>query len=148
MRRVRPVIAAALPLLLVACAGSSTPTAAPTAPATATADLVESPPSGATLTPATQGSEVAIALVDYAFRPDAISVPAGRTTFVLDNQGEQEHEFEILDGDSVVDEVEGLVPGLTRDLTVDLGPGSYTIVCRLADHEARGMIGTLTVTGG
>ena len=49
-------------------------------------------------------------------------MPAGEVTFQLANSGTQEHEFEIFKGDAVVDEAEGLVPGLERDLVVTLEP--------------------------
>ncbi len=52
----------------------------------------------------------------------------------------------ILQGDRVVDEAEDLIPGLERDLVVKLQPGEYQFVCRIDDHEQRGMTGTLTVT--
>lgn len=83
---------------------------------------------------------------DYAFEPSQISVAAGKVTFAVKNTGGEEHEFEIFKGKKVVDEVEGIAPGITRSVTVDLEAGSYTFVCKLADHEARGMKGTLTVT--
>jgi iron uptake system component EfeO len=91
---------------------------------------------------------VRISASEYAFDPATVDVGAGPVTFEVTNAGTVEHEFEILDADDgVVDEVEGLVPGLTRDLTVDLEPGTYTYVCRIAGHEAAGMKGTLTVDG-
>lgn len=91
------------------------------------------------------GTVVEVAAVDFAFEPSTIEVTPGRVTFRVENRGAEEHEFEIFAGDTVVDEVEGLVPGLTRDLTVTLDAGTYTFVCKLADHEQRGMSGTLTV---
>ena len=44
-----------------------------------------------------------------------------------------------------VDEVEHIVPGLERDLTVTLAVGQYTFVCALPGHEEQGMTGSLTV---
>ena len=88
---------------------------------------------------------VDVAARDYAFDPSAISVAPGPVTFRVENVGAEEHEFEIFRGDVVVDEIEGLLPGLTKDLTVTLAAGDYTFVCKLADHEQRGMKGTLTV---
>ena len=72
---------------------------------------------------------------------------AGSVTFEVTNAGSTEHEFEIFKGDAVVDEIEGLVPGLTRVLTVTLDPGEYTYVCKLAAHDTLGMKGSLTVSG-
>jgi iron uptake system component EfeO len=91
------------------------------------------------------GAVIAVTASDYAFDPSAITVAPGTVTFRVENAGAEEHEFEIFEGEAVVDEIEGLVPGLTKDLTVTLDAGTYTFVCKLADHEQRGMTGTLTV---
>ena len=89
---------------------------------------------------------VAVSAFEYGFTPSTISVPAGEITFSVTNTGTIEHEFEVFKGDTAVDEVEGLVPGLTRELTANLEPGDYTFVCKLSGHEEAGMKGTLTVT--
>jgi len=91
-------------------------------------------------------SSAEIVATEYAFSPENVTVPAGEITFTVRNDGQEEHEFEILQGDRVIDEVEGLIPGLERDLTVTLDPGEYRIVCMLNDHLERGMEATLTVT--
>lgn len=152
----RALLALALPLLVAACGGSSaTPTPVPPTPAATPAATVAPEASDeveveASLAPVPSGAPattVEVEVVDFAFTPAQITVPAGEVTFVLTNNGTQEHEFEIFKGDAVVDEAEGLVPGLSRDFVVTLAAGDYTYVCKLADHEARGMKGTLTVTG-
>ncbi len=120
---IRLGVAAAAVTAVAACAGSTSPGAS-------------SAPSAAV---------VEVTARDYAFDPSAISVAPGPVTFRVENTGSEEHEFEIFRGDIVVDEIEGLVPGLARDLTVTLAAGEYTFVCKLADHEQRGMQGTLTV---
>jgi iron uptake system component EfeO len=66
-------------------------------------------------------------------------------TFKVKNTGVAQHEFEIFQGSQVIDEIEGLVPGLEKELKVDLAPGDYTIVCKLPGHEEAGMKATLTV---
>jgi len=101
----------------------------------------------AAVTPVPSGV-IAVQAKDLRFTPSAISVPAGAVTFSVKNADSQEHEFEIFKGDQVVDEVEGLVPGLTKDLTVNLTAGDYTFMCKLNGHDQLGMKGTLTVTGG
>ena len=116
-----------LALALAACGGSG-PSAPPATPA----------PSGTVLVEARE----------YAFTPSSISVPAGAVTFSVRNGGTQEHEFEVFQGETVVDEIEGLVPGLTKDLKLSLAPGEYTYLCKLNGHDQLGMKGTLTVTGG
>ena len=119
-----------LPLagLLAACASGSTGS---TGPATAV-------PSGV----------IAVEAKEYAFTPSTITVPAGSVKFSIKNVGSQEHEFEVLKGDQVVDEVEAIVPGLTKDATMTLAAGDYTFLCKLNGHDQLGMKGTLTVTGG
>ena len=91
---------------------------------------------------------IAVEAREYSFTPATITVPAGSVTFSVKNAGTEEHEFEIFEGDKVVDEVEGMVPGLTKQLTVTLEAGDYTFVCKLNGHDQLGMKGTLTVTGG
>jgi uncharacterized cupredoxin-like copper-binding protein len=84
----------------------------------------------------------------YAFTPSSITVPAGKVTFSVRNAGTEEHEFEVFKGETVLDEIEGLVPGLTKSLTLDLAAGDYTFACKLNGHDQLGMTGTITVTGG
>jgi iron uptake system component EfeO len=85
---------------------------------------------------------------EYQFTPAEVDLEAGSITFRVHNGGTEEHEFEIFRGDQVVDEIEGLVPGLTKDLTLTLEPGEYTFFCKLNGHDVLGMKGTLTVAAG
>ena len=127
-RVVRPrprMLVIAMALLVGACSGTPTGSAAPA-------------PSGS----------IAVEAKEYQFTPSAITVPAGEVSFYVRNAGTVEHEFEIFKGDQVVDEVEGLVPGLAKELTVHLAAGDYTFMCKLSGHDQLGMKGTLTVTGG
>ena len=129
----RPVAAiAVLVLVLAACGGS----AATTVPS------VAAPGSPAA------GGPIDVAASEFAFTPSTLAIDAGQVTFHVRNTGALEHEFEILRGETVIDEIEGLVPGLERDLALTLEPGEYVYVCRLAGHEESGMKGTLTVTDG
>lgn len=91
---------------------------------------------------------IAVEAKEYQFTPSTITVPAGAVAFSIKNAGTEEHEFEIFMGDQVMDEIEGLVPGLTKDLMVSLEAGDYTFMCKLNGHDQLGMKGTLTVTGG
>lgn len=113
---------------LAACGGGGSASAGPPTPV----------PSGV----------VAVEAKEYQFTPSTITVAAGSVTFSIRNVGSQEHEFEVFKGDQVVDEVEGIVPGLTKDATMTLAAGEYTFVCKLNGHDQLGMKGTLTVTGG
>jgi high-affinity iron transporter len=122
------ISALALVLLLGGCGGATTASSGPATPV----------PSGV----------IAIEAKEYAFTPSTITVPAGAVTFSIKNVGTQEHEFELLKGDQVVDEVEGIVPGLIKNATVSLEAGDYTFLCKLNGHDQLGMKGTLTVTAG
>jgi iron uptake system component EfeO len=101
---------------------------------------------GSSAAPATGApGTVAVEAKEYTFTPSTISVPAGAVTFTVKNTGTEEHEFEIFKGEAVVDEIEGLVPGLTKNLTVTLAAGDYAFMCKLNGHDQLGMKGTLTV---
>lgn len=92
------------------------------------------------------GQVVNVQTSEFRFDPSSITLPAGKVTFHVRNVGSAEHEFEIFKGEEAVDEIEGLVPGLEKDLTVDLPAGTYSIECRLPGHLEQGMKATLTVT--
>ena len=127
----RPALASlglATAAVLAACGGGAPPSSGP----------------AASLPEGTYGVEAR----EYSFTPSAVAVPAGEVTFQVRNAGTQEHEFEILQGETVVGEVEGLVPGLTKTLTLPLEAGTYQYMCKLNGHDQLGMKGTLTVTGG
>ena len=134
MSRLAPVarvgaLVAVIAVVVAACGGSTPSTAATAGPLPSGSVAVEASDQGG-----------------YRFTPSTLTVPEGTTTFVVKNGGSEEHEFEIFLGDTVVDEIEGIVPGLTKELPVTLLPGEYTFVCKLNGHDLAGMKGTLTVT--
>ena len=100
--------------------------------------------SPAPVTPVPSGV-IAVEAKDFAFTPSALTASAGSVTFSVRNAGSQEHEFEIFQGETVVNEIEGLVPGLTKSLTLDLQAGDYTFMCKINGHDKLGMKGTVTV---
>lgn len=102
-----------------------------------------------------------------------VSVPSGKVSFVVDNNGALVHELVILplpaDGpgtrppgsDGKIDESkslgeasrscgagtgDGIAPGSTAWTTVTLKPGRYELVCDQPWHYAGGMFDVLTVT--
>lgn len=146
-RRRPGMVSAALAagLLVAACGGG-----AASAPArTLTPDSSPGPAgSSAAATLAPTATIVNVAAREYEFTPSTLTVAAGSVRFVVTNNGNDEHEFEIFKGEQVVDEIEGLVPGLTKELPVTLAAGEYMFMCKLSGHDLLGMKGTLTVTGG
>ena len=149
-----------IPVLLIFVFGGRAPKAAAAATASVALALVLigcSTGSGAAIAPsgsgvapsgsaAPGGSTVEVAASEYTFDPNAIEVPAGPVSFHVTNKGNEEHEFEIFKGETVVDEIEGLVPGLDLTLDVTLEAGDYTFACKLNGHDLAGMTGTLKVT--
>ncbi len=96
----------------------------------------------------------------------ASTVSAGQVTFHVSNVTTDNvtHEFVIVKTDldsadlpvdadgnvdedqiTVVDEVEDLEPGNSEDLTVNLDPGHYVIMCNVEGHYKQGMHTNLTV---
>ena len=85
-----------------------------------------------------------ISLKEFSITGD-LSVPAGDVTLVAKNNGSQVHNLYLKGGKGTKD----IQP--TQSDTLALGklePGSYTLVCLIAGHEAAGMKADLTVTAG
>ncbi|MDY0882902.1 iron uptake system protein EfeO [Dongia soli] len=85
---------------------------------------------------------VAVTVTGKACEPNALTVPAGKTTFLIVNKSSRALEWEILNGVMVVDERENIAPGFMQKLTTTLAPGSYDITCGLLSNPK----GKLTVT--
>lgn len=94
--------------------------------------------------PATEAdaNAVRVTIHDDICEPNDITVPAGRTTFVITNASQRILEWEILDGVMVVEERENIAPGFSQTLKVKLQPGTFEITCGLLSNPR----GRLTVT--
>ena len=92
------------------------------------------------------GQVINVQASEFKFEPAAITATAGKVSFHVRNAGAAEHEFEVIKDGKGIGEIEGLVPGLEKDLTVDLAPGTYSVECHLPGHLEQGMKATLTVT--
>jgi uncharacterized cupredoxin-like copper-binding protein len=144
-------------LLLVACSSDTTSTTTPPGATTTTA---------ASQTPGT----IVVTLADVdantmLLTPSPATAPAGEVTFEVTNSGTQEHEFVVIQSDlalddlpfddaadeviedelTVVDEIEGVMPGETKTLTVTLAEGTYALICNLEGHFRMGMRSAFTV---
>ena len=153
-----------LTLGLTACGSESASTDSSTAPAAAAG-----------------GSTVNVELGEkgsaFFITADTASVPAGETTFVINNTGTMHHEFAIfktdlaadalpVDADGKVDEEKaGLLAealytkpvrgdddhrirdGRGVDFTINLAPGKYVLLCNLAGHYKAGQFMAFTVEG-
>ncbi|HEI8866056.1 iron uptake system protein EfeO [Serratia sp. AKBS12] len=86
--------------------------------------------------------QVKISVNDKQCEPMQLSVPAGKTQFVVRNASQKNLEWEILKGVMVVEERENIAPGFTQKMTANLEPGEYEMTCGLLSNPK----GKLTVT--
>jgi iron uptake system component EfeO len=88
--------------------------------------------------------KMAFELTDAGCVPNTAKAPAGPITFEVENAGTSKvTELEVLDGDTILGEVENLSDGLSGSFSLTLEQGEYTLYCPSGDEER----GTLTVSG-
>lgn len=77
------------------------------------------------------GSAVKIVASDTACDVADTDLPAGETTFKIENKGDDVTEVYVYaPGDKIVTEKENIGPGTSVNLTVDLAAGKYEIACK------------------
>jgi uncharacterized cupredoxin-like copper-binding protein len=151
---------------LVSCTSSTGATASPSA-------VAPSAPQSAAASGGA-GTAVAVTLKEWAVANDPPSVAAGSITFTAMNEGPDDpHEFVVIrtdlpltdlptDATGAVDEagqgievkgeIEDIAVGASGELTLDLEPGAYVLICNIYDdaekeaHYAEGMRSAMTVT--
>ncbi|GII03323.1 iron uptake system protein EfeO [Planobispora takensis] len=80
--------------------------------------------------PAEDG-KIAVTAGDTECKVAVSEVNAGTSTFAVTNNGSKVTEFYVYaPGDRVMGEVENIVPGLTRELIVELPAGGYEAACK------------------
>ncbi len=105
---------------------------------------------------------VQVTLKEWSIQPNLTTVPAGKVTFAVTNQGAIEHEMVILRTDVAptqlamnsaepgtaledstvvknVGEVDEVAAGESKSDTFDLTPGKYVLICNEASHYQAGM---------
>ena len=82
---------------------------------------------------------ILVTLTNSGCQPNTIEVPAGKSTFKIQNASSHAVEWEILNGVMVVDERENILPGFTQSLTTTLDPGEYQMTCGLLSNP-KGML--------
>ena len=120
--------------------------AAPPASPSGTPAPAEAPAPEGGSTPPPSLPEVQVSAVEYHYTLSRSSVPAGRVIIEFVDNGQDEHNLnaEGASGPPVASFATVTPKTVTRQ-TVELKPGSYTLFCSLAGHEAKGMKATLTV---
>ena len=88
-----------------------------------------------------------LALTEYQVVPAKVEVTAGALTIIVHNVGKLTHNLVITTAaNEKVDGTPPIWPGATRQLSVTLVPGTYTLASTLFSDQALGEFGTLTVT--
>ncbi|MEU7696036.1 EfeM/EfeO family lipoprotein [Microbispora hainanensis] len=91
--------------------------------------------------------KIAVAATDTECKVAKSDLAAGTSTFSITNNGTKVTEFYVYAaGDRVMGEVENIVPGLTRDVVVELPPGVYETACK-PGMTGKGIRGPLKVSG-
>jgi plastocyanin len=155
-KRAKPLVPAPLtPATLLSVPPTPVPSAAPaplaspvaSSPAPATTPS-EAPPSEAPSEAEPPSvPHVQVSAVEYSFTLSRTSVPAGKVILQFVNDGQDEHNLQIAEGE------EGPLAGSfaatpskgVGRLQLEMRRGSYTLFCSLYEHEAKGMKATLTV---
>ncbi len=117
----------------------------PTAP-TGSSEAPAGPPSeeGSTLPPSLP--EVQVSAVEYHYTLSRTTVPAGKVIIEFVDNGQDEHNLNAQGASGPpAASFPTVTPKTVTRQTVELKPGSYTLFCSLAGHEAKGMKATLTV---
>ena len=89
---------------------------------------------------------IPVTLSEWKVKLGRDTVPAGKITFQIKNEGQMTHGF-FVRGNGVQQGAPDIPAGQSGSLTVTLKPGSYTIYCPLADlsHRKAGMLTKLEV---
>jgi uncharacterized cupredoxin-like copper-binding protein len=126
-------------------------------PLLAIAALVAASCGSGAATPSPAATTVTVTLQEWAVVPSVVTARSGQITFAITNQGPNDvHEFVVLktdlsvhalptDGDGavneegggmeVIDEIEDILVGQTEQLTVNLAPGNYALICNIYSAE-------------
>ena len=97
------------------------------------------------------GPSVAIEASDEACKVGATTLEAGPVTFEVTNKGSKVTEVYVYgeqggEFTKVISEVENIGPGTSRDMSVDLGGGTYEIACK-PGQTGDGIRQKITVSG-
>lgn len=150
-RRARQHSKSTTPALLTSPLPGALPAGATPAPAptqsTSTPSGSSAPPTEAT-PPATPPSvpHVQVSAVEYSFTLSRTTVPAGKVIFEFVNNGQDEHNLNVLPAEGPAAAVFPTAqPKAVSDQAIVMRPGTYTMFCSLPEHEQKGMKATLVV---
>jgi len=120
----------------------ATAAVAPPPSSTPTTTTQPAPTTTSTVPVGTAMTTVTVNMVEYAFQLSQSSMPSGQITFVINNKGNQVHNFAIVGNRAGAQ----IAPGTSETWTVSLPPGTYNYQCDVPFHAEQGMVGQFTVT--
>ena len=140
-----PAALLSVPAVVAPPAPLPSPVASSPTPATTTSEAPPSEAPGEVEPPSVP--HVQVSAVEYSFTLSRTSVPAGKVILQFVNDGQDEHNLQVTEGE------EGPLAASFADtpskgvgqLQLEMRSGSYTLLCSLHGHEAKGMKATLTV---
>jgi hypothetical protein len=94
---------------------------------------------------ASDATQVAASLSEFAIAVSPDTIPAGETTFNIENRGERRHIIEVRHTSRGRWRTTPIAPGTSVGLTMALPAGTYEVVSTDADYVTRGMRATLVV---
>ena len=112
-------------------------------------DEAPTPAETATETEAAGGGQT-VDMTEFEFEPNGLTFKQGDAV-TAENSGNIEHNFTIEEGPDPEKPSKELAatpdvqPGDSAELTVDVDPGEYALVCTVPGHREQGMIGTIKV---
>ena len=96
--------------------------------------------------PAGQAQAVEVDMVDIAFNPKEITIPANTDVVVtLVNSGAAPHTFDV---EALAIHSGEYAAGQTGSVTINAAPGDYEYICAVPGHKEAGMVGILHVVEG
>jgi len=100
-------------------------------------------PTTTSTTPVGNGNTVVtVNMFEYSFQLSQSTMPSGKITFIINNKGNEVHNFAILGNRAGAQ----IAPGTSETWSVSLPPGTYNYQCDVPFHAQQGMVGQFTVT--
>lgn len=86
---------------------------------------------------------IAVLEKEWTMTPQPGTAKAGTVKFVIKNEGTIEHNFVVKELNQEL--ANSIQPGQSKEASITLKPGTYTLICNIPGHEDAGMHTTLTV---
>jgi plastocyanin len=107
-----------------------------------------SPPLATSGSSASSGTQVTVSLTEFHIALSQQSLPAGKYTFVVSNDGQATHALAISGPGVSKTTTSSLSPGQKANLTVTLQSGKYDFFCPVGNHKQMGMDMNVSVAAG